>query len=403
MRKIKFRLFFGGILHKKLRLFLSVLGIIIGVAALFLMNTFGEAAKVKTLKEIETFGPELLMVIPGQARVSAGRAIQTEQTITLKMDDAQALRKLAAIQYLSPAYTGTGTARFQFKTLTTTINGVSEDYLKLRKFNLLEGRNFLKSEILEYKKVAILGYKVKQELFGSEPAENKAILVNKLPFVVIGVLEPIGIDASNQDQDDQILVPVTTAMSSLFNADYLTGIYLSIASASLVPKIEKQVEEILMKKHKVNSQNKDFTLVKAEDILKARTQASNLFSTLVQSISLLCLLVGSLGVTAIMLLSVNERRREIGLRLALGASKLGILFQFLLESIFISLSGGLIGLSVGLGLSLIFLPLLKYPLVIPLRPILLSTGLTFFFGLLSGVYPAYRASQIDPAILLKSL
>ncbi len=403
MNNLKLRLIFGGIFHKKLRLFLSVLGIIIGVSALFLMNTFGEAAKIKTLREIETFGPEILMVIPGQVRVKAGRAIQTEQTVTLKPDDAEALRRLSEVRLVSPVSTSSALIRFQEKNLTTVINGVNEEYLKIRKFNLSEGRNFLKTEVSGYKKVAILGNKIKRELFGIDSAENKVILINKLPFRVIGVLEPIGIDASNQDQDDQILVPVTTAMSSLFNVDYLTGIYISVSSEKQVPLIEKQIETLLIKRHRVLPKNKDFNIVKAEDILKFRTEASALFTSLVQSISLLCLLVGSLGVTAIMLLTVNERRKEIGLRLAIGASKKGILLQFLLESVFISLSGGFIGLFIGLVLSLIFLPLLKYPLVMPLKPILISTLLTLIFGLLSGVYPAYKASQIDPATLLKGL
>ena len=403
MKGLSFRLLFGGLFHKKLRLFLSVLGIIIGVSALFLMNTFGEATKEKTLKEIETFGPDLLMVIPGQVRVTGGRAIQAEQVITLKMEDAQALEKISGLKALSPLCAGPVTARYSFKTITTTLNGVNESYLSLRKFTLLEGRNFLKSEIIGYKKVAILGYKVKQELFGGESAEGKVILLDKLPFTVIGVLNPIGIDASNQDQDDQILVPVTTAMSALFNVDYLTGIYMAVEDASLLPVVERSVENLLMKRHKVTPQTKDFNIIKAEDILKFRKEASNLFTILVQSISILCLIVGSLGVTAIMLLSVNERRKEIGLRLALGASRKSILFQFLFESLFIALLGGLIGLLLGILLSLILLPLLKYPLILPFKPILVSSFLTMVFGLISGVYPAYKASQIDPAILLKGL
>ncbi|MGC9142104.1 MAG: ABC transporter permease [Caldimicrobium sp.] len=403
MNTLKLKLLLGGILHKKLRLFLSVLGIIIGVSALFLMNTFGEAAKKKTLKEIETFGPDILMILPGQVRVSAGRAIQTEQKTTLKMEDAQALEKIYGIKALSPLFSGTGTARYSFKTITTMLNGVNESYIFLRKFSLIEGRNFLKGEITGYKKVAILGYKVKKELFGEESAEGKVILINKLPFVVIGVLSPIGIDASNQDQDDQILVPITTSMSSLFNADYLSGIYVAVENPSLIPQIERNIEELLLKRHRVSPSNIDFNIIKAEDIFKFSLEASKLFTTLVQSISILCLLVGSLGVTAIMLLSVNERKKEIGLRLAIGASRRGVLLQFLLESILITFVGGLVGLLIGGLLSIILLPLLKYPWVFPFKPIIVSSALTVFFGLISGVYPAYKASQIDPAILLKGL
>lgn len=397
------KLYFGGIFYKKLRLFLSVLGIIIGVSTLLVMNTFGESAKVKTMREIETFGPEIIMVISGQARVRAGRAIQAEQTTALKLEDAQALRKISGIQLISPIYVGSSIVRYLGKNISTVVQGVNEEYIKLRKFSLIEGRNFLKDEVTGFKKVAILGYKVKRELFGDEKAEGQRILINKLPFIVIGVLEPIGVDASNQDQDDQVLIPITTAMSALFNVDYISGIFISVSYPELVPLIEKQVDEVLLKRHRVSPKEKGFNIIKAEDILKFRTEASSLFSSLVQSISILCLMVGSLGVTAIMLLSVNERRMEIGLRLACGASRRAILKQFLIESMVISLWGGFIGLFIGLLGILVFLPLLKYPLVFPWKPIIVSTGLTIFFGLLSGIYPAYKASRIDPALLLKGL
>ncbi len=403
MRLLKIRLFLGGIFYKKLRLFLSVLGIIIGVSSLLVMHTFGEAAKKKTLKEIETFGPEILMVLSGQARVRGGRAIQTEVTTTLKLEDASALKKFSEITYISPIYTGSSVVRAEGTNLNTIINGVNEEYLILRKFSLSEGRNFLREEILTYKKVAILGAKVKEELFGTESAVGKRILISRLPFEIIGVLSPIGVDASNQDQDDQILIPISTAMSALFNVDYLTGIYLAVKDPNLMPVIEKQVEEVLLKRHNVSVKEKGFNVVKAEDILKVRTEASSLFTSLVQSISLLCLIVGSLGVTAIMLLSVNERRKEIGLRLALGASKRMILWQFLIESVFISFLGGIIGILLGSSAVFIFLPLLKYPLVFPLKPIFITSCLAISFGLLAGIYPAYKASRIDPALLLKGL
>ncbi|MFN3406733.1 MAG: ABC transporter permease [Caldimicrobium sp.] len=403
MNLLVLKLYLGGLWYKKLRLFLSILGIIIGVASLFVMNTIGEAAKKKTLQEVETFGPNIIMVLSGQAQVRGGRAIQMEQTTTLKMDDVEALRKIPYINYLSPIYTGAAIARAQGNSLNTVINGVNEEYLLLRQFTLSEGRNFQKEDIASYKKVAILGAKVKKELFGENAAVGERILINRLPFEVIGVLTSIGVDASNQDQDDQILVPITTAMSALFNVDYLTGIYVAAKDISVLPLIQKQVDDILKKRHKVSQKNKDFNIVKAEDILKFRTDASKLFSSLVQSISLLCLLVGSLGITGVMLLSVNERRKEIGLRIALGATKRRILWQFLIESIFISFIGGIIGLLLG-GVSVfIFLPLLKYPFVLPLKPIFITSTLTVIFGLLAGIYPAYKATQIDPAFLLKGL
>ncbi|MDF2953279.1 MAG: ABC-type antimicrobial peptide transport system [Thermodesulfobacterium sp.] len=398
---IKYKLLWGGVFHKKLRLFLSVIGIIIGVASLLLMNSFGESAKIKTLKEIETFGPEVMIVVAGSVRVHGGRAIQTEITTTLKPADAEALRKIKGIKYLSPVFNGEGIVRYLGNNLTTIINGVNEEYLLLRKFPILEGRNFLKDEILGYKKVAILGYKVKRELFGNENPLGKIILINKLPFRVIGVLSPIGIDASNADQDDQILIPWSVAISAVYNVDYIRSIYLSVENLEEMHLIEKQINGILLKRHKVNEKNKDFEIVKAEDILQAKTKTTELFSTLVKSISILCLLVGALGVTAIMTLSVNERKKEIGIRKALGAEDRNILFQFLAESVFITLFGGAIGILIGVAGSLIFLPLFNYPLVFPWIPIFTSTLLTIFSGIIAGIYPAYKATRIEPIILLK--
>ena len=383
----KYKLLWGGLFHKKLRLLLSITGIIIGVASLLLMNSFGESAKIKTLKEIETFGPDVMMVVAGSVRVHGGRAIQTEITTTLKPSDAEALRKIKVIKYLSPVYNGDAIVRYLGKNLTTIINGVNEEYLLLRKFPLSEGRNLLKDEVLGYKKVAILGYKVKNELFGNENPIGKIILINKLPFRVIGVLAPIGIDASNADQDDQVLIPWSVAISALYNVEIST--------------IAKQIDEILLKLHKVSEKNKDFQIVKAEDILEVKTQTTELFSSLVKSISILCLLVGALGVTAIMTLSVNERKKEIGIRKAIGAEDRDILFQFLVESVFITLLGGIIGILIGIVGSLIFLPLFKYPLVFPWGPIFISALLTIIFGIIAGIYPAYKATKIDPIILLR--
>lgn len=399
---LKYKLLFGGLFYKKLRLFLSVIGIIIGVTSLLLMNAFGEAAKIKTLKEIETFGPEVMMVVAGSVRVHGGRAIQTEITTTLKPDDVEILKKVTGLKYISPVFNGDGLVRYSGNVVTTTVNGVNEEYLLLRKFPLAEGRNFLKDEILGYKKVAILGQKVKTQLFGNENPIGKIILLNRLPFRVVGVLAPIGIDASNADQDDQVLIPYTVAISAVYNVDYIRSIYLGLESPIHIPVAEKQINELLIKKHKVEERNKDFEVVKAEDILKVKTQTTELFSTLVKSISILCLLVGALGVTAIMTLAVNERKKEIGIRKALGAENKVILFQFLVESILITLSGGIIGILLGILGTLIFFPFFNYPLVFPWVPIFFSSFLTIVFGIIAGIYPAYKATKIEPIILLRS-
>ncbi len=400
--KLKLKLLFGALLHKKLRLLLSLIGVIIGVSALLVMNSFGESAKVKTLAEIETFGPDLFMVISGSARVMAGRAMQTEQMTTLKVEDAQALRNLPGVKNISPVYTGQTVLRGEGVNLITTVNGVNEEYINMRNYPMLEGRNFSREEIQTLSKVVILGYKIKNQVFGERSAIGEKVLVSKLPFKVIGVLAPIGVDASGQDQDDQILVPYTTAMSALFNVDYLTGIFVRAESTFALPYVVKQVEDMLIKRHKVDPKKKDFSILKAEDLVQAKEQTTRTFSSLVTSVSILCLVVGALGVAGIMTLAVNERTKEIGLRLALGAKRSDIFKQFLVESLFITLVGGLIGILLGLILVFVLLPTFNYPLIVPIKPVLISSLLTIIIGLFAGVYPAYRATKVDPAILLKS-
>jgi len=397
----KHRLLWGGLFYKKLRLFLSLLGIIIGVAALIIMNSFGESAQEKTLKEISTFGPDVILVVAGSVQVHGGRPIQMELATTLKPSDAKSLRAIDGIKYISPVYNGLGIVRYKKNTYVTTVTGVNREYLLIRKFPLAMGRNFTNEEIRTFKKVVILGNKVKKELFGDEDPIGKMIFINKLPFKVIGVLGPIGVDASGEDQDDQVLIPYTVAMAAVYNVDYLKSIYLSVEDTSEIPSVVKRIDKILLKRHKVKENDKDFSIVKAEDILQAKTRTSKIFSSLVGSISVLCLVVGALGVTAIMMLSVNERKKEIGIRKALGAKERDILFQFLMESIFITFVGGLIGVIIGLLISFVLLPLLHYPLVFPWTPIVISVVLTIGFGIVSGIYPAYKASRIDPAILLR--
>jgi len=400
--KLKLKLLFGALLHKKLRLLLSLIGVIIGVSALLIMNSFGESAKVKTLAEIETFGPDLFMVISGSARVMAGRAMQTEQMTTLKVEDAIAIKNLPGINKVSPVYTGQTIVRGEGVNLVTTVNGINEEYITMRNFPLLEGRNFSREEIQTLSKVVILGYKVKNQIFGERSAVGEKVLVSKFPFTVIGVLAPIGVDASGQDQDDQILVPYTTAMSALFNVDYLTGIFVKAESIFTLPYVVKEVEDLLIKRHKVDPKKKDFSILKAEDLVRAKEQTTKTFSSLVTSVSILCLIVGALGVAGIMTLAVNERTKEIGLRIALGAKRRDIFKQFLIESLFITLAGGLIGIILGLILVYVLLPTFNYPLIVPVKPVLISSLLTIIVGLFAGVYPAYRATKVDPAILLKS-
>ncbi len=402
MKGMNLRLKFGAIFYKKKRLFLSVLGIVIGVAAVVVMISVGEGAKEKVMREFETFSPDTLTVVAGKTRIRGGRAITVRRYTTLKMEDAEAVKKILGVVRVAPVYEGSVTVEYERETITCTLVGSTPEIFKIRRFSLLEGRIFTQREAYRNGKVAVIGYRVWKELFKDEDPIGKRIRIRKLPFVVVGLMKKMGTDASGRDLDSQVIIPISSATNRVFNVDYISAIFVQTAGEAFLNDVSTNIERILMERHEIrNPQDKDFSIVRAEEILKGKAQSAMIFSVFIVSIAAISLLVGAFGVMAVMILSVKERRKEIGLRKALGATKKDIVLQFLGESMAITMFGGFLGVVAGFLLSLLVCALAKYPFVNPAKPSAVAFAVTFFFGVVSGVYPALKASQIDPIATLR--
>ena len=398
---LRLKLLFGAIFFKKLRLFLSILGIIIGVAALVVMVSVGKGAKIKVLKEFRTFGSDTVVVMAGKARIRAGRPVQLEISTTLKMEDAKALKRVFGVVRVAPVFDGTTVVEYETESAFTSVVGTTPDFFRIRRFSLSEGRIFTKKEAFHNAKVAVIGQKVKENLFGNEDPLGKRIRISKIPFEVIGVLDKIGVDASGKDQDDQVIIPITSATNRLFNVDYIKSIFVQVADEGLLDSVVKALDKILSQRHLIKGREKDYTILKAEEILKYKKKTASIFSMLIASISVISLLVGAFGVMAVMILSVKERTKEIGLRKALGATKKAVVIQFMLEAIFITFFGGLLGLFSGYILVIVFSIIFSYPLVLPVKSAFVAFVITVLFGIFSGVYPAKKAADIDPIYSLR--
>ncbi len=397
MNKYELKLRYGALFYKKKRFLLSVLGIVIGVAAFFVMVSIGEGAKKKLLKEFETFSPDTITVVAGKTRIRGGRPIQVETATTLKVADAKALERLFGVLRVAPVYENTAVVEYGSEATTAMVVGSTPAMFEIRRFKLKSGRIFTDYEAWHNAKVAVIGSKVSEELFGSVNPVGLTIRVRKLPFKVIGVMEQMGTDASGRDLDNQVIIPISSATNRVFNVDYISSIFVQTMGEGYLDAVARSIDDVMKKRHViVGNKERDYSIIKAEEILKYKKRSTMIFSALIVSISVISLLVGSFGVMAVMMLSVKERQREIGIRKAFGATKRAIILQFLEESALITSVGGIMGMALGALVSAVVSAISRYPYVLPVKPALLSAVITLFFGVVSGVYPAKKAADVDP-------
>lgn len=392
------------LLAHKLRTILALLGIIVGVSAVIIMIAIGNGAEEEVVSKIEAMGTNLVIVNAGEIKTTGGRQFRGNvTTLTLKDIDAIEINASSVIG-AAPIQAKKLLVKFGNLSTNTTVVGSTSNFTSVRNFNIDKGVFFTDMEDKASMRVAVLGAGVVKNIFGNDDPINSTIRIGKVPFTVIGVLESKGVDMYGTDQDDQIIIPIRTALRRVFNQTYINSIYLEIDKQENMEMTVTTVREILQEMHKLEKKNKpdDFTIQNQVDLIEAQKETSNTFTALTASIAGVSLIVGGIGILAVMLLSIRERTNEIGLRMAVGARRKDIRTQFIFESSFLSIGGGIIGILIGVIAALAIKHIFNWSMVISLTSIILSFGFSMTIGLFFGVYPAHRASLLDPINALRS-
>jgi putative ABC transport system permease protein len=393
------------LLAHKLRTMLALVGIIIGVSAVIIMVAIGNGAQNEVLSKIEAMGTNLLIVNAGQVQKSAGRMQIRGVVTTLKLEDADALKKYSSLIKLAvPVQSQKVQVKFGYLSTNTTIVGTTIEFLEVRNFRVEKGDFFSEEDNRASRRIAVLGQTVVKNLFeGSDPI-GETIRIGKIPFEVIGVMESKGVDLNGFDQDDQIFIPIKTALRRVFNLSYINSINIQAVSQEKTGMVEQKTREVLRERHRLNKQNKadDFTIQSQTELLETQRETTDTFTMLITSIAGISLLVGGIGILAIMLIAIRERTNEIGLRMAVGASRTDISIQFLIESAIMSIGGGILGIFLGVAGSLIIAAATEWATSISITSILYSFAFSLLIGLFFGVYPARKAAQLDPIVALRS-
>ena len=400
-----FRIAFRALARNKMRSFLTGLGIIIGVGAVIAMVSIGEGAKRGIEARFASMGTNLLFVRPGsqnQKGVHSGWGSMT----TLKEDDALAIAdQCPAVMYVSPSVSARAQTVYNNKNWNTSIAGTGSRYPEVRNWDVEFGSYFDDAMVKSAAKVCVLGADVKTNLFEDEDPLGKVVRIKKIPFKVLGVLKKRGESAGFGSRDDQICIPYTTAMRRLQGIDYIQSADVRAVSTDKMAEAQGQIEELLRVRHRIApGAEDDFQVGNMSEIAESAAQSTQMMTVLLGSIAGISLLVGGIGIMNIMLVSVTERIREIGLRMAIGAREKDILLQFLTEAIVLSLMGGLIGIAFGVGASKLLKNIKMFSTITTVVSID-SVLLAFFFaaaiGIFFGFYPARKASRLDPIEALR--
>ena len=384
--------------NNKLQGFLTMLGIIIGVSSVISMLAIGEGSKYTIEKQIEELGANMVVVNPTNAMVGGirqnGVLVQT-----LKLEDYQAIvSEVPYMESCSPYVSKSGQAIYGPNNSPTTVYGINEDYMDIRRLTVNRGEMFSDQDMKNAAKVCVVGQTIVDNLFknGEDPL-GQVIRFDKVPFRIVGVLAPKGYNSMGRDQDDIILAPFTTIQKRLLAIPYMHGIYVSVIDEKYTGKMMQEITGVLRQTHRIPAgAEDDFTVRSLEEMSKVLTMATKVLTILLACIGGISLLVGGIGIMNIMYVSVTERTREIGLRMSIGAKGRHILFQFLVESIIISVSGGVIGVGLGIGVSLILSSLLGWPVSVLLYSVIISFLVCTFTGVYFVLYPARKASRLNP-------
>jgi len=392
----------------KMRSILTILGIIVGVAAVVCMVSVGLGAQAQVSEKIRTLGANLLLVTPG-TQASGGARLEAGTRHTLTEEDALAIRKdISSVQVAAPVLSRRTQVVAGNKNWSSLVAGVRTDYLVAREWPILTGRPFSADELETGAKVAIVGDVIAEELFKGQMPIKETLRIGNVPFTIIGVLDKKGQGAMGRNQDDVVFIPLSAAKSRVLGAvrgntrEALDFIVVKVADASALPTVQKDLKALLRQRHQLRKDAADdFNIENPSEVLSAREGAMRTLGFLLTAVASVSLLVGGISIMNIMLVSVTERTREIGLRMAVGARRRDIRRQFLIEAVTLSLAGGLIGALLGAVGAISIAWQAEWPILISPLAIVLACGFSGLVGIVFGFYPAYRASRLDPMVALR--
>jgi len=393
------------LLNFKVRTALAILGVFLGTFSLIVVSNLSASLTIKTEKEAASFGKNLLIVRSGIVRTFGSRTRLLSEATTLTIEDARAISD--GSRFIS-GVSASGNSPFPVRYENTVLRsvlvlGVQPNYVKIRNFPVSQGRFISSEDDRRLTKVAVLGKKVVERLFGRHDPIGKYILISRVPCQVIGVMEEKGVDISGVDQDNQIFVPLNTYLRRLVNKDYVNNISVQVVDEQFLFSTKGEIEEILRVRHKIrNGQSDDFTVIDLKDVMALKTQAMSMITVLGRVSAAVSFIIGGLGILSIMILIVNERRLEIGIRRAVGSRKRDIVLQFLLEASFISVSGGTVGVLLsGIASALIFW-FANLPFTVSPTGHLFSFLASVTVGILAGIYPSQKAIRIQPVDVIRT-
>lgn len=398
-----FKIAFKALSNNRMRALLTMLGIIIGVAAVITMLAIGQGSKKSIQSEISEMGSNMIMVMPGTGMRGGVRSSSSSME-SLKLKDYEGIRDNSSyISYISPLVQTSGQAIYGPNNTPTSIYGVNSDYLEIRRYKVQDGDFFTEQDIRTAAKVCVVGKTVVDELFpdGENPV-GKVIRYGSIPIRIIGVLESKGYNSMGMDQDDMIIAPYTTVQKRILAITYIQQIVCSALDEGYTKQAIAEIEEVLRTNHKIKDGDEDdFNVRSQEEMASMMTSVTDLLTILLAAVAGISLIVGGIGIMNIMYVSVTERTREIGLRMSIGAKGRDILAQFLIESILISVTGGIIGVVFGVGIAYLVQAVANYPISIQMWTIVLSFAVCTVTGVFFGWYPAKKASNLDPIEALR--
>ena len=398
-----FKIALRALANNKLRAFLTMLGIIIGVASVIAMLAIGQGSKKSIQQQISEMGSNMIMIHPG-VEMRGGVRQDPDEMQTLKLENYEALRdECMYLWAISPNVSASGQLVAGSNNYPSSVSGVSRGYLTIRQLVVEQGEMFTDEDIRTAAKVCVIGKTIVDNLFpdGQDPI-GKVIRCNQVPLRVVGVLKSKGYNSMGMDQDEVVLAPYTTVMKRLLAQTYLNGIFASALTEDMTEEAVDEITSILRQKHKLkDTDDDDFTIRTQQELSSMLNTTTDLMTTLLACIAGISLVVGGIGIMNIMYVSVTERTREIGLRMSVGARGIDILSQFLIESVLISITGGLIGVVLGCGASLVIKTVAHWPVFIQPWSVLLSFAVCTLTGVFFGWYPAKKAADLDPIEALR--